>query len=247
MRHVVLHYHIYKNAGCTVDAILKKNFTHADIEGVNHYDTVDAQELLQFVLAHPHLKAISSHTTRLPGPCDQNVMFHPLVFLRHPIDRVGSVYSFERQVPANTHQAGNIARETNFREYVRWRLVEGNGPTITNFQTIYLSGRERDMRTAVATKSDLETALERLNVLGFVGIVELFDDSIRRMQSYLSPYFSVDTSFEVENRSADRKETLEERIEEIEIALGPNLYAELLDRNALDLELYKKARLLYEE
>jgi sulfotransferase famil protein len=246
MRHVIVHYHIYKNAGSTIDSILKKNFGTAcgSVEGPDAWDTLEAKDILKYALDNPGLKTISSHHARLPKPKAPNVMFHPLLFLRHPIDRVGSVYFFERRMPIDAHYGAKNAHEKTLREYVRWRIGDGGDAAIRNFQTVHLSGRERDMRTAVATKPDLERALERLEDLRVFGIVELFRESMLRMKSYLASEFGeIDTSFLVENRTADRKETVEERIDELRIALGPSLYDELLDRNSLDIELYEKARL----
>lgn len=245
MRHIIIHYHIFKNAGSTIDAILRNNFGAfcGGIEGNNPWDTLDAASLLQYVLDNPNLKVVSSHQARLPVPDAPGVLFYPLAFLRHPIDRVGSVYLFERRQPKNSPGPGiKAAHENDIKGYVKWRLTDGNGTVIRNFQTVHLSGREKDMRTAIANEADLEGALRRLNALEFFGIVELFQDSVFRMMNYLAREFgNLDTSFTVENRSIDRKNTLEERLDELKAALGRSLYCELLDKNALDIELYNSA------
>jgi hypothetical protein len=250
MRHIIVHYHIFKNAGSTIDVILQNRFAGlwGSIEGSYPWDTLSRDAILQYALAHPTLKAISSHHARLPVPDDSNLVFYPLIFLRHPIDRLGSVYSFERREPKDSASLGvKIARENDFAGYVKWRLSEGNGAVIKNFQTIHISGREKDMRTAAASDSDLKDAMERISHLPFFGIVELFDDSIARMKSYLAPHIGqIDTNYAVVNRSPERKTTLQERLDEIEDALGKSLYQEVLDKNALDLQLYDSALKLFE-
>lgn len=134
-------------------------------------------------------------------------------------------------MPVDAHYGAKNAHEKTLREYVRWRLTDGVDAAIRNFQTVHLSGRDRDMRTALAKKPDLERALERLEDLSFFGLVELFQDSMLRMKSYLAGEFGeIDTSFLVENRTGERKATVEERIDELKIALGPGLYNELLDK-----------------
>jgi hypothetical protein len=161
---------------------------------------------------------------------------------------VGSVYSFEhRQAKSNPHIGDNIERFSHILHYMKWRLSEHGGAVIKNFQTVYLSGRERDMRVAVATDADLSIALERIKDLRFFGIVEFFKDSILRMKNYLAQEFGdIETSFTVDNRSPDRKNTIEERLEELRDAIGLNLYNEVLEKNALDLQLYSNAVRLFQ-
>ena len=89
---------------------------------------------------------------------------------------------------------------------------------------------------------DLELALERIQTLPMLGIVELFQDSVLKMKDYLSNIFGdFDISYEIQNMRVERKNNLEERIEELRNDLGPSLFNELLDKNELDMELYAKA------
>jgi hypothetical protein len=249
MRHIVLHYHIYKNAGSSIDSILRYNFRDScgSIEGNYPWDTLDSATILRFAQENPNLKVISSHQARLPQPVDSNIIFYPLIFLRHPIDRIGSVYSFERREPLNSRNPGaKIARENDLAGYVKWRL--SHGAVIKNFQTIFLSGREKDMRTATATKAELDIAQERIKNLDFFGIVELFEDSMLKMKHFLTQRFgNINTPvISIENKSCDRKSSIEERIREIQLTLGIDLYTELLEKNALDLELYNNALSLFQ-
>jgi len=249
MRHIIIHYHIYKNAGSTVDSILKNNFGDycGSIEGINPWDTLDPDAILKYAVENPGLKVISSHQARLPVPKCLNLVFHPLIFLRHPIDRVGSVYSFERRQPLSMPGPGiKIAHENDFAGYVKWRLSEGNSAVIKNFQTVHLSGRQKDMRVAIATDNDLKDAIEKISQLPFFGIVEFFDDSIARMSKYLSQYFGCfDVNHSVVNISTERQNTIQKRLDDIKIMLGPDLYQELLYKNALDMQLYDYALWLY--
>lgn len=249
MRHVVLHYHIFKNAGTTIDSILLQNFAscHGHIEGQNPWDTLTTGTILQYVQQNSALKALSTHHGRLPVPAQGDIAFYPLLFLRHPIDRVGSVYSFERRQPIGSPSLGvKIAHTNDFKGYVKWRLANGNGAVIKNFQVVHLAGRDRDMRTATATREDLLTASERLGALEFFGIVDLFSQSISSMAEYLSKGFGpLNMSCRTENRSLERLESLEKRVDEIKASLGSTLYDELIEKNRLDLELYDFARTLF--
>ena len=50
MRHVIVHYHIFKNAGSTVDSVLKNNFGDrcGSIEGRNPWDTLCPDDILKY-------------------------------------------------------------------------------------------------------------------------------------------------------------------------------------------------------
>jgi hypothetical protein len=248
-RHVILHYHVFKNAGSTVSSILINNFGASqcgDIEGKNSWDTLSDSDILRYAINNPGLKAISSHHARLPVPNHSDFVFHPLIFLRHPIDRIGSVYSYERKRPASDKSLGvRIAHEYDFAGYVKYRLTDGSAP-IRNFQTVHLSGHYTDMRKAIATEEDLKMAMETLSQLKFFGIVELFDKSMVKMKRYLSGHFhNFNINYVAANIDADRKNTIEDRLDEIKSSLGQNLYQELLDKNALDLQLFNQAKTLF--
>ncbi len=251
MRHVILHYHILKNAGTTVRAVLEANFRGkcGDAEGPNPWDTIGEDVILEYAAAHPELKVISTHQGRLPAPVDSLAEFHPVVFLRHPIDRAASVYEFEHREPAESPSLGSrVARSNDLTEYVKWRLSDGNGAVIRNFQTVFLAGRERDMRSAIASREDLELALARLRELAFFGIVERFDESLARLKRYLVPHFGdLDIAYTRQNVSPGRQSRLLDRLDEIKSTLGNSLYDELVSKNALDLELYVAAVELFRQ
>lgn len=251
MRHVVLHYHIFKNAGSTLHAALQRAFgTHAcgRLEGAQPLRTLTAQALLDHVLANPQLRALSSHQARLPVPTSDQVTFHPLLLLRHPLDRVGSVYAFERRQPHDSVSIGApVARESDLAGYVRWRLLPDNGSVIRNFQTVHLSANFQDMRTAVATQRDLAVALQHLQQLPCIGVVERAAQSLQLMQTRLLPSFgALDLVPDAHNVSPDRDASLDARLVAIERALGPQLHARLIEHNQLDLELYAAATRKFE-
>lgn len=246
MRHIVLHYHIFKNAGVTLHALLRDNFGAAActrLEGDIPRRILPAERLLEHVRAHPQLRALSSHQARLPVPQAPDIMFHPLLFLRHPIDRVGSVYAFERSQPAHSASLGAaIAAERDLAGYVRWRLEDGNGSVIRNFQTVHLSSNFDDMRSAVATEADLAVAIEQLQQLPFFGLVERLPESLAWMQAQLRPFFGeLGLAHAAHNASRGRAATLDQRLAAIRRALGPDLHARLLECNRLDQMLYAEA------
>lgn len=167
-----------------------------------------------------------------------------MLFLRHPIDRVGSVYSFESRQPGNSPSPGaQIARTSSIREYVSWRLKKGNGAVIRNFQVSFISGREMDMRYAEAVRDDLVRAIEQIDQMKIFGLVEFFEASVH---AFKKEYKGVMEPFEIQpahyNQSEGRETELEARIKKLKQELGSALYAELLEKNCLDLELYNAAK-----
>lgn len=250
MRVVVVHYHLFKNAGTTIDTILARSFADQDrghIEGPEPWSTVSAQQLLNFALDNPALRLISSHQTRLPLPQDQQVMFLPILFLRHPIDRFASVYEYERRQPADTTSpSAIIARDNDLAAFATWTIGREATAVCRNFQVIHLAGAQGDMRFARATHDDYLRALARLKELPFFGVVELFEESLQGLQHFLRPYIgAIDLHFTIENANPGRLRTLEERLERIERELGPSLYRDLLEVNALDMLLYREGQQMF--
>ena len=95
---VLLHYHIYKNAGTSIDEMLRQSLgaRWGTYECSPERHTLSSDEIAGFLRQRPDLTAMSSHSARppLPGP-----HIHPIVLLRHPIDRARSVYHLARRVP----------------------------------------------------------------------------------------------------------------------------------------------------
>ncbi|WP_416268789.1 sulfotransferase family 2 domain-containing protein [Burkholderia cepacia] len=246
MRFVIVHYHLYKNAGTTIDDVLARNFPEHErgiLEGEFPWSEVSPAELLEYTLANPGLRVISSHQARLPLPEHPDITFLPILFLRHPIDRFGSVYRFERQQalasPTATSQA---ARNSSMPAFAEWVVSREANAVCRNFQVLILGAGLRDIVESRATPSDYLGALARLKALPFFGIVEEFEASLRRLQDHLRPYFGeIDLNYQALNVSADLTSTLEERLQDTERELGPLLYRELVECNALDLLLYRDA------
>ncbi|WP_153100726.1 sulfotransferase family 2 domain-containing protein [Paraburkholderia hayleyella] len=252
MRTILIHYHLFKNAGSTIDSILERNFpgeAHGHLEGPLPWSTVSPQELLEYALANPAVRAISSHQARLPVPQHPGITFVPILFLRHPIDRVASVYEFERREPADSLSPSvAIAQNGGFAAFVNWVVGRETTAVCRNFQVAHLAHAQHDMREARATHDDYLQALAHLKNLPFFGIVESFEASIQLLRNALPPELNqLDLDFTIKNFSPGRKATLEARLEQIEKELGPSLYRELLEHNALDMLLYRQAQQLFAE
>jgi len=250
MRTVIVHYHLFKNAGTTVDSILDRNFpgeAHGHLEGPYPWSTVTSKEILDFALANPQLRVISSHQARLPLPQHPTITFLPVLFLRHPIDRFASVYEFERRQPADSLSPSvAIARNGGLATFGNWAVAREATAVCRNFQVAHLAGAQSDMRDARATHNDYLQALAHLESLPFFGVVESFEESMELLQEFVRPHVGeLNVNFSIENYSPGRRATLESRLDQIENELGASLYRELLEHNALDMLLYRQAKQMF--
>jgi hypothetical protein len=240
MRSVVIHYHLFKNAGTSVDKLLQENFGQrwCTFEGKNN-KLFGPTTLAKYILRHPLLQAISSHTALLPLPSHEQIDPFPIIFVRHPIDRIRSVYEFERSQQIDT-PATIKAREVTFREFVQWRLALRHDVSFRNFQVSRLAEGTPTTRTADSYLRLRERAIETLNRLPFVGLVNEFSASIRQFERLLRPNFpGIRLHPVIENARSSADSTMETRLDEVRQTLGRELYEQLLSANSLDMELYE--------
>jgi hypothetical protein len=233
-RNLVLHYHLFKNAGSSIDEMLRRNFPGRWItQEFSTSPRARAQALLEFVQKNPEADAISSHSALLPVPRIENVRIFPILFIRHPIDRLRSAYLFERAQDAET-LGSHLAKRHNFAGYLREHLIIPNHRHVRNFQTYRLS------RNCAGRKNrELTRALRALEQLPFVGLVEEFEKSLKHLELLLRfPFPGFRAEIPRENVISSGT-TLAERIAWVRDTLGEALYAEVCAANADDIALHK--------
>jgi hypothetical protein len=225
-RTLIVHYHLFKNAGTS-------------FEGGPGRERKSVQ-LTNYLLERPNLLAFSSHTAQLPLPLLQGVSIFPIIFVRHPIDRLRSAYSFERVQNADTLGA-RIAKENDFAGYLREHLQLTVNRSVRNFQTGRLARNE-----PAAAGTELERALRALKALPFIGLVEAYDRSLERLETMLKPRFPRFHAFTV-HRNATRpgESSLEDRLAAVEDEIGAELFATICAANADDLEVYSAVKACY--
>ncbi len=242
IRNVIVHYHFFKNAGTSLDHILKKAFPQAWLPlETDERGAITAERILEQFREKPELKVISSHTARLSLPAADDLRIFPIVFLRHPLDRISSVYQFERRQTEETE--GSLqARKLDLPEFVEWRLERPRDFSFRNFQAHRLAGLAGN-----ETGDLFERGLQGLQNLPFVGLVEAFDASISVLERWLKPDFP-DTQFSTVklNVTQSGDSTLIERLANLKATLGSELHARLLRENEADLRLYHHVARMYE-
>jgi hypothetical protein len=247
MRHVICHYHIYKNSGTTFDAILAENFAarHVAFDGPFPYFTINQHELGKVIQRHPRAIAFSSHQVSLPvpGSIDFNVL--PVVFVRHPILRVFSIYKFKRAEDDGTETSRN-AMEMDFDAWCRHALSHAQELTqVSNAQARLLGRAANSQLSGRRTKEgmvyDLYQARRNLRNVELLARTEHFARDVSRFPAILAGYgidFSVGDTTPRNVTASDFGKSIEARLDEVGAELRPATLAALNAANRQDLALY---------
>jgi hypothetical protein len=242
LRPLLVHYHIFKNAGTSVDRMLKASFGDAWLEQEFTGPLRQRQEQLRTLLAErPDLTAFSSHTAMLPEPEVPGRLIVPVIFMRHPLLRLRSAYSFERKQVAETRGA-ILAKSTDLRGYIEALLADPAVRQARNFQAFRFAagtpGRPAEERAR---------ALDTIARLPFVGLVEAYDESIGRLGRLVQPLLPDFKPVALhENATAEKDDIpLASRLSRLREEVGDSLYQRLEEENGWDLELFDTIRQRY--
>ncbi len=243
-RPVILHFHFFKCAGTSIEHELEHHFGErlARFDRDVPFGKIFAEDLVDFVSANPAVAAITSHQMKMPLPDLPGVRFVPVVFLRHPIDRILSVYRFDRRRGPVTPDA-TVASEHDLAGYVRVQLDRRK--QVENFHVMHLTDAwdpATGRALPIGPSGHLERALAILDQIPGVGVVERYDESLDVLAAVLEPDFK-GLRFRRGERNVDpeRESTLEARLDALRSGLGDDLYEELLAANSQDFELYEAA------
>ena len=238
---------MFKNAGTTFDWSLYRYFGSDFIDHrEDHKMRAGSTYLSTFLEQHQNLKALSSHHVQIPLPAVEHARLIPAVILRHPLERVRSVYEFERRQQSDTPGAIN-AKKLTFVDYVRWRMQPSAGATIRNFQTRYCIGGLKNPKRNL-THDDLTQAIRFIRDTPLVGAVELFDESMVLFENALRNWYpSIDLAYIIQNVGRNDTSKIAAKIDSIKKDLGAEIYGELVQNNEYDLQLHTEAQSLIQD
>ena len=187
MRFVVVHYHIFKNAGTTVERILEREFPgcFARIHGPAADATLDAEDLASFLNDHPSVKAVTSHHLRYPAPVMRNAVVFDCCFLRHPLDRLDSLYSYYRKIDSTDPLCRDAHRHSP-ADFMH-RLLDRSPEQVSNAQVTQIANRGAFTRPA--NETDLERAVGTVRNMALPGVVEMFQESMVAAEYFMRPAF----------------------------------------------------------
>lgn len=240
-RTVCLHFHIFKNAGTTIDSILEKNFStnaiRVDAEKPN--EIIALGVVIDFLNKNPEVKSFSCHQMRFPIPNITGFNFIPMLFIRQPLDRIFSIYSFNKRRSDQRTYAIKKAQITTLGDYIKLSLEGKQNMTMKNFQVLFLS--RTDTRSQVG-RDDLDLAIKHIKNCAVLGVVDRLDQSFVVAEEFLKTYFpNIDLSYTPKNVSEDRIGSLEQKLKDGRSKIGETLWKELVAKNELDIELYEIA------
>ncbi len=234
-RDVIVLNHFFKNAGSTLVWALRRSFgtRFADYRRLKCRDAWSNEALLDFLRDEPDVRAVEIHHY----PCgllrDAEFALHNILFLRHPLDRLRSTYDFYRQHPPAEGPLISAARENDLPGFLRHLLSLEQHPSLHSQQVRRLCRLDR-----TPGRDDLALAVAMVRGMQVPGLVERFDDSAVLGEVALRARFAeLDLSYVPRNVSAGRPDTLAERMDQLADQIGRALYDDLVERNALDLEL----------
>lgn len=244
VRPVLVHAHIFKNAGTTFDFSLRRSFGDGFVDHREDARFLDGRNacLLDFLTANPNVRALSSHSLHFRITGNDRLALYPVYFLRHPLARVWSVYRFERQQTGVDTEGARRAKELDLNGYVDWYLREDSPATIRNIHTIFLSG-EGPSPDAMDHKYAIAAEYLAKQEAGFA-VVERFDDAMLVLENRLKPVFpALDLAYVRRNVSAENPARhVDDSVRELLDALDADIAVQLQQANAHDMALYRQAR-----
>ncbi|MDQ7075216.1 MAG: sulfotransferase family 2 domain-containing protein [Gammaproteobacteria bacterium] len=235
-KNLILHCHIFKNAGSTLDWALQRNY------GENFCDHREdalmqkqgAGYLNEYIKNNPSFTVISSH--HMPFTPNKISKSWWLILLREPIRRVKSVFEFEEKQPISS-LGSKMAKELNFSDYIIWRMRDDVPSIIKNHHVRYLNNINNPAR--IIDDNFVESALSHLNLDNVLtGTVERFDESMVVFEHILKTNFpKLDLAYVPQNTSKQPTCPPHAFLDK----LSNEAKTALLSNNRLDSQLYHKA------
>ena len=100
----------------------------------------------------------------------------------------------------------------------------------------------------LAHESEVAILMRAIDTLPFIGLVDAYERSVSRLERLIKPFFPNFTGIVVrKNVTKGESTAIDEALDKIRGEIGDALYAELLDRNRDDLELFGELSQRYEE
>lgn len=256
-RNVIVHHHIFKNAGTTFERVLDENYGdgHIAFDGPFSFSQFSQDQLETIIERHPKHIAFSSHQIHLPVPSSLNFRAIPVVFVRHPMLRIRSVYLFNQRNTRTDASPDNPDPLAGLEDWIASMLAgDKNKLQISNLQTSALSrAYNRPPKRLGAdgrVSYDLQAAINNLWLVPCLGRTEHFDTDVTSFTETLSR-FEIDFTYqprEAENVSSpDHNQPMELQLQAMEKSLSAETWEKLCWMNHQDLILYETAHQIVEQ
>lgn len=242
----MLHHHIFKNAGSTLDSALLREFGNDFVEF--HTDSSDSGrvypgQLLLYLDKNPHVKAVSSHHflgrdfySYLDYVQRSRYSFIDFILLRHPISRLASIYLYYRGVTDGNHALQVFAKSNDFSTFIRY-IIDRYPNFAINPQVTIFGG---DRYGVPPTSKNLDCALERMMLTTGLGLVEQYEKTMVVAEYFLQPIFPA-LELHGKSQNVSRRDGIAKydgSLESIEYEIGSSLFKEICRINDLDIQLW---------
>jgi hypothetical protein len=123
MRRIILHHHIFKNAGSTLDFALKKHLGErfSSLDADNEHGRISKTTLIRFLDNDPNLVAVSSHHFHCRDyqafAFEMGYGLFNFALIRKPIARLISIYKFYRNKPS-TDRLASAAKTLELSDFL---------------------------------------------------------------------------------------------------------------------------------
>ena len=240
IRFVIVHYHIFKNAGTTIESILAREFPgrFASLHGPTCDIVLNGGHLAEFLEKNPAISALTSHHLCYPKPAIPDTVLFDCCFLRHPLDRVQSVHSYLRKTESDDRLC-RLAQRYGPADFVKI-LLDRSPHLISNVQVHRLANGGAFTRPA--SEADLERATRVVLDMAIPGVTDMFDESLVAAEYFLNPAFPGIRLEYVRQNVSNPWNPGPERQKEWSRLWGATAYEELARLNEFDLELYRRAK-----
>lgn len=237
-RFVVVHYHIMKNAGSTIVSILEREFGQEfyDIHRESASGDIGPDELALFLATTPEVRAVTSHHIRYPLPQLAAMVLFDCCFIREPLDRLESLYTFLKKT-GDKSPLGELAQAHSVAVFLE-KLLQDHPHQVCNAQTNLLANSGRFTRPP--DSADLGRAIQLIQKAALPGLVDRFDESLVAAEYFLKPAFpNLRLHHRPQNISRSTATTLSERHRQLRKQCGSALFRQLQKANELDYRLYR--------
>jgi hypothetical protein len=185
MRHIILHHHIFKNAGTTLDFALQRQFgngfsTLHDPTG----EIVDNDMLYDFLNRQPEVKAVSSH--HFHGQDFQRrarFLFFDFALVRQPLPRLWAIYKFGLR---SEGELATLAKRAGPEGFMR-RLIDRYPQMVDNPQVNIFANHGFYGRPT--SNDDLRKACTRFGSFALCAPVERYDEAMVTLEYVNSPVY----------------------------------------------------------
>jgi hypothetical protein len=231
---VLLHFHQFKNGGTTLDFILEREFGDGflSFHGDNPDSNLLEPDIKAMVAAHPAKQVFTSHHFRLP--IDDMPGALPLLILRHPIDRLPSIYEQERR----SSPLG--PEDPAFQSMSDWldRALRERPSLVCDAQVRFMACSGLPVQT---DETLLAQAMRILRKCPFFGIVSEYDRSMVLLEELLRPWWPRFSAAHLPQNTSLRDPSIECRLSLLREVLAPDVYRRALVHNRYDLALFQQA------